>query len=179
MVTLRRITESKSNEYRFTEEILTETFPIDEYRDLDEQRKNCDSNPMFHLMIAEEETRIVGFASYWQFEKFCYIEHLAIEPTLRNRGYGKEILNRLQQSVSAIVLEVEKPVDELTERRIGFYERSGFRLSLEEYIQPAYRKDGNELPMHLMFWGDIDSCKNFEETKKAIHRTIYGKAVIE
>ena len=61
MIDLTRITSSESEEYRFTEELLTASFPVDEYRDLLMQRNNCDTNHRFYLMIAHNETSPVGF----------------------------------------------------------------------------------------------------------------------
>ena len=37
-----------------------------------------------------------------------------------------------------VVLEVEMPTDEMSKRRIGFYERLGFELDNQVYHQPPY-----------------------------------------
>ena len=175
MIDLTRITSSESEEYRFTEELLTASFPVDEYRDQLMQRNNCDTNHRFYLMIAHNETSPVGFISYWELEDFYYVEHLATLPAVRNKGYGKEIIRKLQSTAKSIVLEVEMPTDELTLRRIEFYKRMGFKIADAEYTQPAYRPGGNELPMKLMFWGETDTEKYFEHVKKSIYRHVYNK----
>lgn len=174
MITLTRITESESEEYRFSEELLTTAFPRDEYRPLAEQRKNCAEKTEFHLLLARDEGTKVGFVSFWELEGICYIEHLATLPALRGKGYGKEILEQLKKTAHKIVLEVEEPVDEISTRRIGFYRRCGFRLCEIPYTQPPYRKNGNALPMLLMFHGCDVTEEFFEKIKNNIHKKIYN-----
>ncbi len=58
--------------------------------------------------------------------RFYYIEHFAIDPSLRNGGYGKRVLevDELKKQLKGpIVLEVEEPNDEMSTRRIHFYKR--------------------------------------------------------
>ena len=75
-----------------------------------------------------------------------------------------------------IVLEVDLPTDNLSRRRIAFYTRCGLTLSPEEYIQPAYRAGGNEIPMRLMYCG-VDMEQDYEQIKSSIYRTVYGKSI--
>lgn len=174
MITLTRITDSNSPAYRFTEELLTATFPRDEYRDLCEQRKNADTNRCFHLMLASEGNENIGFISYWDLVDFCYIEHFATLPAMRGKGYGKAILEQLKQEHNNIVLEVECPTDSITHRRINFYNRTGFALCKIPYTQPSYRKDGNTVPMHLMFSGCEGEMSDYKKAKRAIYETVYN-----
>lgn len=174
MITLTRITAPDSEAYRFTEELLTATFPRDEYRDLDEQRANVALKENFHLMLACHNNAPVGFVSYWELGEMCYIEHLATLPSVRGKGHGKAIIEEIQKIAGNIVLEVEEPTDETTTRRIGFYRRVGFSLCAIPYTQPPYRKGGNTLPMLLMFCGQECNRENYEKAKKAIYSNIYN-----
>ena len=71
----------------------------------------------------------VGFITYWDFDSFYYVEHFATNPALRNGGYGKRTLEYLCNYLKhPIVLEVERPVEEMAKRRISFYQRQGFTL---------------------------------------------------
>lgn len=49
-MTLREINTSDQN-YEFVQKLLTEAFPIDERRDVDQQRYNADFNPLFHTVL--------------------------------------------------------------------------------------------------------------------------------
>ena len=171
---IRIVAKDSHDEYIFTEKLLVESFPTDEYRKVEEQRKNVRSNKNFHMNIIYSSTTPVGIISFWKLDTFTYVEHFAILPTLRNLGYGASAIKKLIEEEKNIVLEVEIPTDETSNRRIAFYSRCGLTLCKKEYIQPAYRTDSNEVPMHLMSCG-IELDKNFENVKNCIYRTVYGK----
>lgn len=173
MLTLTRIKETESCEYSFTEQLLTTSFPINEYRDLHKQQENTRLEDSFHLLIAKENGKPIGFISYWSFEDFCYVEHFATDSKLRNKGYGKAIMKELQKQQPTIVLEVEMPENELAERRINFYRRLGFILCEKSYVQPPYRRDDKELPMMLMSC-NCNMEEKFDKVKQLIHRKVYG-----
>ncbi len=170
----KRLTATDNDKYLFTEKLLVESFPTDEYRKIEEQRKNVRSNEHFHMNIIYSATTPIGMISFWKFESFTYVEHFAILPSLRNCGYGAAAIKKLIEEERKIILEVEKPTDETSKRRIAFYNRCGLTLCEKEYIQPAYRNDSNEVPMYLMSCG-VKLDENFEYIKKSIYCTVYGK----
>lgn len=174
MITIERITTSNSDEYLYTERLLAASFPRDEYRALHQQRSNVDGNEAFCMNILCDDECPIGLLSYWRIDGYIYIEHFAIEGTKRNKGYGALVLKQLLKTESKVVLEVERPTDETSCRRIGFYSRCGFEMCNREYIQPAYRADSNEVPMRLMACG-IDMASCFEQIRNDIYRTVYGK----
>ena len=73
-----------------------------------------------------------------------------------------------------IVLEVERPVEEMAKRRISFYQRQGFTLWKKNYYQPPYKPGDDFLPMYLMVHGELDCEKDFETIKRRIHKEVYG-----
>ena len=173
-IQFKRLTDINCDEYIFGEKLLVESFPTDEYRELEEQREYVINNKNFHMNIIYSSTAPVGIINYWKFDIFTYVEHFAILPTHRNCGYGAASIKKLIEKEKTIILEVEKPTDKTSIRRIAFYKRCGLKLCEKEYIQPAYRKNSNEVPMHLM------SCRiklneNFESIKNSIYHTVYGK----
>ena len=174
MINIKRIKETNSEEYHIIEKLLISSFPIDEYRSIEMQRKNVENNNIFYMNIIYQSERPIGLISYWLFDKFIYIEHFAIISTIRNMGYGTKTINLLKGKQKSIVLEVEIPTNKLRQNRIEFYQRCGFTLCTKDYTQPAYRSDSKELPMFLMSYG-IDINKNFDSIKNAIHREVYGK----
>ena len=75
--------------------------------------------------------RYVGFITGWLFDGYTYVEHFAIDPAASNGGIGAEAMKQfLVFCGTPVVLEVEMPTDEMSKRRIGFYERLGFITSL-------------------------------------------------
>lgn len=174
MLSLKRIKETNSSEYDFIENLLTTSFPPDEYRNLHEQRDNTQHKECFHLMIVQDDNIPIGFISYWNFKDFCFVEHLATHPAMRNKGYGSMIMKKLQQIKETIILETELPTDELTRRRIKFYNRLNFEIFTQEYIQPAYKRESKELHMHLMFWNRNKKNPYFHAIRETIYKHVYS-----
>ena len=157
---LQRINETNFPEiYR----IMQASFSDDEYRPYDEQL----------ALFEEPEYRIyympAGFLAVWEFESFIYIEHFAVDPALRNSGTGSAMLQELvKQYQKPICLEVELPEDELTRRRIGFYERNGFVFNEYPYIQPSISKGKSPVPLRIMTYGSAITQDTFEEMKRVL-----------
>ena len=180
MFTLRKIHTSDAA-YPWVEQLWLSSFPRNERRDIEAQCYNIDARANFHCLLAEDDGRAVGFITYWHFGDFCYVEHLATDPAYRNKGYGALILSTLniQRSNSMpFVLEVEMPTDDLSRRRIAFYERNSFTLWRDcAYQQPPYRIDDKPLPMLLMVRGSLEPKRDFARVRTTIHREVYGAYV--
>ncbi len=185
-MTLQEITTQDKAMYAYMEQLITTAFPPEEYRDLQELRRFTDEKNAFHNQVilledavsGEEEKKYtpIGLLTYWDFETFCYVEHFAIDPTLRNGGYGKAAISLLCKQLNRpIVLEVEMPDNDLARRRIGFYQRQGFRLWQTPYQQPPYKPADGFLPMMLMVQGALQEEKDYEEVKGRIYREVYGQ----
>ena len=162
---LQRINETDFPEiYR----IMQASFSDDEYRPYDEQL----------ALFEEPEYRIyympAGFLAVWEFESFIYIEHFAVDPALRNSGTGSAMLQELvKQYQKPICLEVELPEDELTRRRIGFYERNGFVFNEYPYIQPPISKGKSPVPLRIMTYRSEITREEFQKIKEILYRRVY------
>ena len=168
---LQRINETNFPEiYR----IMQASFSDDEYRPYDEQL----------ALFEEPEYRIyympAGFLAVWEFESFIYIEHFAVDPALRNSGTGSAMLQELvKQYQKPICLEVELPEDELTRRRIGFYERNGFVFNEYPYIQPPISKGKSPVPLRIMTYGERHYAgRHFRSNERnVLYRSAYEYGV--
>lgn len=160
--------------YPFVEELMQAAFPQQERRNNDEQRSHTDNHPLFHCNLILDGDAPVGLITYWDFIRFRYIEHFAIDGKLRNQGYGKKALECLKaMSATPLILEAEEPMDETTRRRIAFYQRQGFTLHDIPYLQPPYRKGDLWLPLVLMSYGEIALEERLDEIKQTIYRNVY------
>lgn len=143
-------------------ELYNSAFPVDErrlYRDVRDFRAFAESRiGKFYILVAEtDDSNFMGFISFWKFEKFVYVEHFAVVEDFRGIGVGTALLEALSQLAGdELLLEVELPVDDLTCRRVRFYEKSGFRLfDGFRYIQPPYSPAQNGMELKLMIKGDF------------------------
>lgn len=175
MIRLQRITTADTALYSFMENLMTASFPSEEYRSLDELRRYTDLKNHFHNNIIFHNDTPVGLITYWDFGHFYYVEHFAIDPTQRNGGHGKNVLSHLGQLLKyPIILEVEEPTEEMAQRRINFYQRHGFTLWEKPYQQPPYKSGDGYLPMLLMAYGDLNCEKDFDTVKEHIYREVYN-----
>ena len=173
MITFKRITANDREYYDFVKNLMVASFPKEEYRDLNELDQFIDTKEHFVCNAILSDGNPIGLFNYWNLGDFYYAEHFAIDPNLRNGGYGKTTLTAICEELhKPIVLEVERPDTEMAIRRIGFYERFGFELWKNNYLQPPYRKGDDYLPLYLMSHGEINNDA-FEEVKNKIYKEVY------
>jgi RimJ/RimL family protein N-acetyltransferase len=138
-------------------------------------RELLDKEPKFNVYALLANDKYIGFITGWIFDAFVYVEHFAIDETVRNGGFGAVAMKQfIAQARRPVVLEVELPTDELSRRRIGFYERLGFIPDNHAYLQPPYNKGDSWLPMRLMTCGRIDLGKSFDDIKACLYKEVYN-----
>lgn len=160
-ITLARI-GTRDPDFEPCMRLMNKSFVDDELRDRDDLMAIVESNPIFGFNVIRDSGQRVGLITTWNFGKFIYVEHFAIEPEFRGGGVGNRALAKLSSSASLpIVLEVEPPSQsDEARRRVAFYGRMGFSCWQTEYRQPAYAKGKKSIPMILM-------TKDLEETADA------------
>lgn len=183
MLTFTRI-NTRHPHYPFVEELLHQSFPLEERRDDEDQRRNTDTNERFYCYLLTDtdesgKEELIGLITVWKLDGFYYAEHLATSPQVRNRGYGRQVMEALKAHLSdnPIILEVERPEDEMSRRRIGFYQRCGFQLCTQDYHQPPYREGGEGLPLYLMYAGADEIDSRYPQIRDEIYRNVYGMNV--
>ena len=105
MIRLQRISTADGFLYEYMEQLITAAFPPEEYRPLEELRLYTDNKPHFYNNIIFHHDTPVGFITYWDFDKFYYVEHFAVDPAQRN---GLESIERDSQRKKDVA--VCKPV---------------------------------------------------------------------
>ena len=141
---IERITQVNHPLYKKAMNLYEISFPFHEHREaLSQSRILCQST--YHFDVVSDDKEFVGEALYWEIGDFLYIEHFCVLPSMRNKRYGQKILEVLQ--TKPLILEIDPPVDEISRRRQGFYERCGFVENPYLHIHPPYHKDcsGHEL----------------------------------
>lgn len=155
--------------------IMENSFPSDEYRTYEEQKKLL-LNKKYDIYTFIIKERIQGFISIWKFDDFLYIEHLAVDADCRNHGAGAKLLDEMKNLFPGrICLEVELPVTEMAKRRIGFYKRNGFSVNDYPYMQPAYSKEKNPIELRIVSSQGLLSGEEFTDVRDALYREVYHK----
>ncbi len=169
---LKRLTQ---NEFPKIYEIMEQSFPKEEYRPYEGQlalmEREC-------YRIYGEETStgaLRGFMAVWELGEYCFLEHFAVSFVERNGGLGTAMLRELGELYSVpICLEVEPPKDELTCRRVGFYQRNGFYLNPFPYEQPSLGPGRSPVPLQLMTTGKPLSREAFHCLMETLYTHVYA-----
>ena len=175
MISIVPITTADEQMYSYVEKLIVASFPSDEYRALDQLRAFTDAPNAFTNHVVKEDDRMIGLFTSWDFDDFVYVEHFATDPEVRNGGYGKKIMEAFcNQCSKPIVLEVEEPEEEMAKRRVGFYERLGYKLWGANYEQPPYKEGDHFLPMRIMAYGALECERDYDRVKEMLYKYVYG-----
>ncbi len=100
--------------------------------------------------IVYQDEVYAGFCIWWQLDGFAFLEHLAVNPTMRGKKTGEQVMHKLHEIVQGpLLLEIEPPVEGDALRRLHFYLRNGFYVLDKPYRQPSYH-GGDSPEMKLM-----------------------------
>ncbi|QDK80027.1 GNAT family N-acetyltransferase [Spirosoma sp. KCTC 42546] len=151
------------------------SFPIDERRSFADLAILLPC-PDMHLCALVDNDQLVGFIIYWTWETTLFVEHFAIDPAQRGKQFGQQALTQLLASANEyVILEVELPNDELSQRRVRFYERQGFSLNPFDYVQPPYQHGKEPIPMRLMSIPAIPDQGEFDRFSQLIKKRVYER----
>lgn len=137
-LTYRRLASTADAEWTAAYELYGNSFPSCERRsERDYAAALGDSR--LHAETVWDGGRFVGLVFWWLADEgYAYLEHLAVEPSLRGHNYGARILHDLCARMGRVLLEIDPPVDDISRRRRNFYERNGFIYNEYDYIHPSY-----------------------------------------
>lgn len=170
---------SHSEQFERVYEIMSASFPVTEYRTRSGQEALL-GRPEYRLLTERDEReRIIAFLAVWEFPALRFIEHLAVDPSVRGGGVGNKLVRKYleeqsgEQPVKPTILEVELPEDELSARRISFYERLGFCLNEYSYVQPPLREGLEPLPLRIMSYPRQLAEQEFLACKAILYSKVY------
>lgn len=167
-----KIQQLQAHHFDQVYQLMSEAFPESERRDYAGQKALLKRDD-YHLYGMTDHGRVVAFLAVYAMQAFCFVEHLAVDPSLRGTGIGKRILQNLMAQVGKpVILEVEKPIDVTTKRRVQFYERAGFTLYATDYVQPPLQKGQNPLALYLMCYPKL-SIAQWDSIIHTIHTAVY------
>lgn len=174
MLKFIKIINTEDANYHELYDLYRSSFPANERRDWDSLANIFENESRFKMYALENENEFIGFFNYWKFNRFYYIEHFAIKSQYRNRRFGTEAIKAfLKDADMPVVLEVETPTTITASRRIHFYERLGFYVLSDIYMQPPY--DNHSFPVSMLIMSnDYHFCsKHFKLIKEVLYREVY------
>ncbi len=154
--------------------LLEKSFPNIERRSREGQKEIFDDDLYKVYGVKDNIGNVVGFIATWEFDKFNFIEHFAVDASLRGNGMGTRLLKEyIQNSNKPIYLEVEYPNDDICIRRIDFYKRLGFNLNEFEYLQLPLQIGNELLPLKIMTYPSKVSNDKFIYFRKNVYEKVY------
>jgi GNAT superfamily N-acetyltransferase len=154
-------------------ELYLEAFPPQERKTFEAQTRLM-KNSKYHYDILVDENQLIGFLLWWDLDTIRYIDHFATDKEQRNKGYGKLILKEfITRNDKPVILEVELPESSMNERRIKFYERTGFKLNHHQYQLPFFKEGDPAIQFLLMTYPELISEEDVELFVKNCHPIIF------
>lgn len=161
-----------NNEFDRFYEIMEHSFPKSELRTYDLMKKMFDEKELLVYGVGDPLDAAI---LVWELDSCVFLENFAVDESLRGKGIGASMLKSIADIYKGktIILEVEEPYDEMSQRRIAFYERNHFTLHHVGYMQPPLNEEVNMIPLLIMSYDNQLDEKNFSLMKEEIFRKVY------
>ncbi|MCS3433722.1 GNAT family N-acetyltransferase [Klebsiella sp. BIGb0407] len=95
----------------------------------------------YQLQAWFDAEMFIGMIGMWDFGDYRYIEHLAVNDTLRGQGYGKRMLNQFLLQSPLTILEIDPLTTEIARKRLRFYQSLGFQVNHYSHTHPTYHEN--------------------------------------
>lgn len=152
-------------------DLYEESFPVAERRYM-EDHINAYSDERFYPLSVWEGHQLIGLMFFWEWDSYRYLEHLAVNPELRGHGYGSQLLRYLRDSEHTIILEIDPLNNELSVRRLQFYERAGFTLTPYRFVHLPYRIDGQEQELLILSYPEMINKEQHNDFMSFVNETV-------
>ena len=174
MIDIRPVTEEK---FSVVYKRLIDAFPYEERRDECDEKK-CFLKEQFNFCEITDDGESVGLIVFWVFERFLFIEHIAINKEIRSKGYGSKAIELIKAKYDLpIILEAEAPETEVQQKRIKFYENLGFKVNSYDYTQPSYH-NAESVPLLVLSFPEKLNQTEYDEFFKETRIVVYEEVGI-
>lgn len=140
MLIVKRLSSEDTSEIANIDYLYDSAFPVHEKRSY-QGRQLLLNQQYYYLYYFTENEVFIGFVGCWKINTFYYVEHLAISPNLRGRGYGQKVLQLFSEQVNNIILEIDPVIDEISQKRLRFYQHCGFKQNEYQHVHPSYHTE--------------------------------------
>ena len=169
MLNITRITQTDHPLYPEAMALYGISFPAHEQREAPSQARILGQSS-YHFDAVCDDGQFVGEVLYWDIGGAYYIEHFCVLPSLRNKRYGQKILAMLQPT--PLILEIDPPIDELSIRRKGFYERCGFVENPYLHVHPAYHRGNAGHKLVVMSSPEVLTPESYEHFRQQLEDVV-------
>ena len=147
-------------------------FPANERRDAEWQARAL-AQDAYHMCAAAEDGALCAISITGCTAGNCFWSIWPWLRELRGRGIGAALLREIRELPGKLILEIEKPDDAKTQRRLRFYEREGLTLAPFGYDAPGYQAGTGDCALQLMSEGAMSKLEF------ARHRALLQEVVLD
>lgn len=166
-----RIEPDDKYRWKKVQDLYENSFPLAEIRKEYDHLRACEDARFFPLS-AWEGSELVGLMFFWEWDSYRYLEHLAVNPDMRGGGYGSQLLRYLRDSDHTTILEIDPLSNELSLRRLQFYERSGYTLTPFRFVHLPYRIDGKEEELLILSYPKMLTKEQHNDFLKFVNEEV-------
>ena len=178
-IKLEQLSKNDKNILAVATKLYDQAFPYLEKRNESEQQRVM-SKSNYHFDIITDEGKFVGILAYWKNDNFIFIEHFAVLPELRGRGYATGALNILKnQNDCNIILEIDPPVDEVSRKRFAFYQKCGFVMNSHDHTQAKYHLGDSDLKLKILSYPRQITVEEYASFKNFVNDEVSVKPIDE
>lgn len=120
----------------------------------------------------------MGFIGAWQFDELFYIEHLAICESQRGIGYGSKILVAFCQQHKQVILEIDPVVDDVSKKRLYFYQHNGFYSNNMVHYHPSYHNEMLPHGLTVLSYPEKLTDKNYQIFNRFLIQQVMHKDIL-
>lgn len=166
-----RIAPSDIERWNKVWSLYEESFPTAEKR-REEDHIRAFENNLFHPISAWEANELIGIIFYWEWNQYRYLEYLAVNTELRGKSYGSQLLRYLSDKGHTIILEIDPLINEISVRRLQFYERAGYTLTPYRYMHLPYRQETEIQELLILSYPQMITKNQHEDFLEFMDNTV-------
>ena len=168
---LNRVTNIAHPMYQSALELYKISFPPHEQREAASQECIL-KDSAYHFDLVYDATIFVGLILYWETPTYIYIEHFCTVPEMRNKRYGEKTLAAMKEKGKTLILEIDLPIDAISKRRKGFYERCGFVENSYSHIHPPYHKENIGHELAILSYPEKITVEQYQDFTAYLHNKV-------
>ncbi|WP_353168831.1 GNAT family N-acetyltransferase [Providencia sp.] len=172
-----RITRENINENEVINQLYDDAFPLYEQRS-NQGRKLILRHDDYYLYYFTDNDKFVGFIGCWKIKDYFYIEHLAISGSLRGQGYGQKVLKQFCNEVGQVILEIDPVIDEVSRKRLSFYQHCGFQQNEYTHAHPSYYPENKPHELEVLSYPQAIDKETYQRFNQMLQTVVMEKTLL-
>ncbi|EIU7558287.1 GNAT family N-acetyltransferase [Providencia rettgeri] len=177
MLRSSRMSRENIEEINAINQLYDKAFPLYEQRSY-QGRKAVLGQDDYYLYYFANSSIFVGFIGCWKINDYFYIEHFAISAELRGQGYGQKVLKQFCGNVGKVILEIDPVIDEISKKRLNFYQHCGFQRNRYSHTHPSYYPENKPHQLEVLSYPSAISDDAYRLFAHQLQQTIMDNSLL-